>query len=90
MLKGSNHIYTDNDLYIQGNLILKKRAFAAGYNKEDISGHSLRRGAITEARNNKIPLHQISAQSGHKKGSPMLDVYTEIQDIEEESAANKI
>ena len=72
------------------NLILKKRAFIAGFNMEEISGHSLRRGAITEARNNKIPLHQISAQSGHKKGSPMLDVYTEIQDIEEESAANKI
>jgi len=71
------------------NLILKKRAFNAGYDMENISGHSLRRGAITEARNQKIPLHNIKAQSGHKSPE-MVDVYTEVQDIEEESAANKI
>lgn len=71
------------------NLILKKRAFASGYNMEEISGHSLRRGAITEARNQKVPIHNIKAQSGHKSPQ-MVDVYTEVQDIEEESAANKI
>jgi len=71
------------------NLILKKRAFNAGYNKENISGHSLRRGAITEARRKGISIDSIKTASGHKSNA-MISKYTEEEDIKIESAANKI
>jgi len=71
------------------NLILKKRAFKAGFDMEGISGHSLRRGAITESRNKGVPLHRIKAQSGHRS-SEMVDKYSEVENIREESAAKEI
>jgi|TARA_B100001079_G_C16335611_1_gene481174 integrase len=73
-------------------LMLKKRAKAAGFSEEDcdkISGHSLRIGAITEARMQNVPIHEIQNQSGHKT-TQMIDQYTQISDIEEANAADKI
>ena len=71
-------------------LILKKRSLAAGLeNCEKISGHSLRIGAITQARMNGVPTHEIMAQSGHKT-TQMIDRYTKLSNIMETSAAKKI
>ena len=71
-------------------LMLKKRAGAANLEDCDkISGHSLRRGAITESRNKGVPLHRIKAQSGHRS-SEMVDKYSEVENIREESAAKEI
>jgi len=71
-------------------LILKKRALAAGLeNCDKISGHSLRIGAITQARMNGVPTYEIMAQSGHKT-TQMIDRYTKLSNIRETSAAKKI
>ena len=71
-------------------LMLKKRAVAAGLKDCDkISGHSLRIGAITQARMNGVPTHEIMAQSGHKT-TQMIDRYTKLSNIRETSAAKKI
>ena len=71
-------------------LMLKKRAVAAGLEDCDkISGHSLRIGAITQARMNGVPTHEIMAQSGHKT-TQMIDRYTKLSNIRETSAAKKI
>ena len=71
-------------------LMLKKRATAAGLeNSNIISGHSLRIGAITEARMRGVPTHEIMAQSGHKT-TQMIDRYTKLSNIRETSAAKKI
>ena len=71
-------------------LILKKRAEAANIDDCDkISGHSLRIGAITQARMNGVPTHEIMAQSGHKT-TQMIDRYTKLSNIRETSAAKKI
>ena len=71
-------------------LILKKRSAEAGLeNCDKISGHSLRIGAITQARMNGAPNHEIMAQSGHKT-QVMLDKYTKISNIRETNAAKKI
>ena len=71
-------------------LILKKRALAAGLeNCDKISGHSLRIGAITQARMNGVPTYEIMAQSGHKT-TQMIDRYTKLSNIKETSAAKKI
>jgi len=71
-------------------LMLKKRSTAAGLdNSNNISGHSLRIGAITEARMRGVPTHEIMAQSGHKT-TQMIDRYTKLSNIRETSAAKKI
>ena len=71
-------------------LMLKKRAGAADLEDCDkISGHSLRIGAITQARMNGVPTHEIMAQSGHKT-TQMIDRYTKLSNIRETSAAKKI
>ena len=71
-------------------LILKKRSIDAGLdNSQKISGHSLRIGAITQARMNGVPTHEIMAQSGHKT-TQMIDRYTKLSNIRETSAAKKI
>ena len=71
-------------------LILKKRSDIAGLeNTKKISGHSLRIGAITQARMNGVPTHEIMAQSGHKT-TQMIDRYTKLSNIRETSAARKI
>ncbi len=71
-------------------LMLKKRAGAANLEDCDkISGHSLRIGAITQARMNGVPTHEIMAQSGHKT-TQMIDRYTKLSNIRETSAAKKI
>ena len=71
-------------------LILKKRSDSAGLeNTKKISGHSLRIGAITQARMNGVPTHEIMAQSGHKT-TQMIDRYTKLSNIRETSAAKKI
>jgi len=71
-------------------LILKKRSDIAGLeNTKKISGHSLRIGAITQARMNGVPTHEIMAQSGHKT-TQMIDRYTKLSNIRETSAAKKI
>ena len=69
---------------------LKKRSNSAGLeNAKKISGHSLRIGAITQARMNGVPTHEIMAQSGHKT-TQMIDIYTKLSNIRETSAAKKI
>ncbi len=71
-------------------LILKKRSDSAGLeDTKKISGHSLRIGAITQARMNGVPTHEIMAQSGHKT-TQMIDRYTKLSNIRETSAAKKI
>ena len=71
-------------------LMLKKRAGAADLEDCDkISGHSLRIGAITQARMNGVPTHEIMAQSGHKT-TQMIDRDTKLSNIRETSAAKKI
>ena len=71
-------------------LILKKRAEKAGIeNCNEISGHSLRIGSITQARMNGVPTHEIMAQSGHKT-TQMIDRYTKLTNIKETSAAKKL
>ena len=71
-------------------LVLKKRASSAGLdNCDKISGHSLRIGAITQARMNGVPTYEIMAQSGHKT-TQMIDRYTKLSNIKETSAAKKI
>ena len=70
--------------------ILKKRATDAGLNEvEKISGHSLRRGAISEARRNDLSINDIKAQSGHKS-SQMIDLYSKVSDIKKTSVTKKI
>ena len=71
-------------------LILKKRSNEAGLeDTNNISGHSLRIGAITQARINGVPTHEIMAQSGHKT-TQMIDRYTKLSNIRENSASKKI
>mgnify|MGYP001302206446 CR=1 FL=1 len=70
--------------------ILKNRAQLAGLNEiEKISGHSLRRGAISEARRNDLSINDIKAQSGHKS-SQMIDLYSKVSDIKKTSVTKKI
>jgi integrase len=38
---------------------------------------------------NNVPIHEIQKQSGHKTPK-MIDQYTQISDIEEANAADKI
>ena len=71
------------------NSILKKRAFDAGYDMENISGHSLRRGAITEARRQGHSFESIKLQSGHSTNQ-MISKYTEDQDIKDDNPAKDI
>jgi len=67
-------------------LILKKRAKEAGLNDCDkISGHSLRIGAITQARMDGVPTHEIMKMSGHKT-EQMINLYTKITSIKNTSA----
>ena len=73
-------------------LMLKKRAKAAGFSEQEcnrISGHSLRIGGITEARIQNVPIHIIQKQSGHQT-QQMINQYTQVEDIEEANAADKI
>ena len=70
--------------------ILKKRALSANLeNIEKISGHSLRRGAIAEARKNNISINDIMTQSGHKT-SQMIDLYSKVSDVIKTSVTKKI
>jgi integrase len=46
--------------------ILKDRAEAAGYQADQISGHSLRAGLVTAAARSGKSLHAIQRQTGHK------------------------
>ena len=72
--------------------MLKKRAKAAGFSEQEcnrISGHSLRIGGITEARIQNVPIHIIQKQSGHQT-QQMINQYTQVEDIEEANAADKI
>ena len=70
--------------------ILKKRADLANLNNiEKISGHSLRRGAISEARKNNISINDIMTQSGHKT-SQMIDLYSKVSDIIKINVTKKI
>ena len=71
-------------------LILKKRAREANLdNCDNISGHSLRIGSITQARMNGVPTHEIMAQSGHKT-TQMIDRYTKLSNIKENSASKNL
>ena len=71
-------------------IILKRRAKDAGIkNIHKISGHSLRIGAISQARMNGVPIHDIMKQTGHRSPQ-MIHKYTKISDISENSASGKI
>ena len=71
-------------------IILKRRAKDAGLgNIDKISGHSLRIGAISQARINGVPIHDIMKQTGHRSPQ-MIHKYTKISDISENSASGKI
>ena len=84
------NINSRNNISVFFVLILKKRSNIAGLeNTKKISGHSLRIGAITQARMNGVPTHEIMAQSGHKT-TQMIDRYTKLSNIRETSAAKKI
>ena len=71
-------------------IILKRRAKDAGLgNIDKISGHSLRIGAISQARINGVAIHDIMKQTGHRSPQ-MIHQYTKISDISENSASGKI
>jgi len=69
--------------------ILKQRATNVGIDSVNIGAHSLRIGAITQARMDNVPTHEIMKQSGHAT-TQMIDRYTKITDIKKNSAARKI
>lgn len=66
--------------------IVKKRAAMANL-PGDFAGHSLRRGFITEAGLNDIPLAQTMAMSGHRLTKSVVR-YSEVGDVLTSKAAN--
>jgi len=59
--------------------IVKRRAAAAGL-PGDFAGHSLRRGFVTEAGLNDIPLAQTMAMTGHRLTKSVVR-YSEVGDV---------
>lgn len=56
--------------------IVKYRAAAVGLDSTKFSGHSMRRGMVTESKRRGIPDEEIMAKTGHKSAH-MLKEYTE-------------
>lgn len=65
--------------------IVKRRATLAGL-KGDFAGHSLRRGFVTEAGLNSMPLAQTMAMTGHRNVKSVVR-YSEAGDIVSSAAA---
>lgn len=55
--------------------IVKKHAMAAGLDPEQLAGHSLRAGFVTQNALVGTPDWKIAEQTGHKPGSPVLHSY---------------
>lgn len=58
-----------------------------GVEVEDVAGHSLRSGGITQAARNGVPEYLIRRQSGHKPGSPTFDRYIRLGEMFTKNAA---
>jgi integrase len=67
--------------------IMKRAAARAGLRVEDIAGHSLRSGAVTQAARNGVPEYLIRRQTGHKPGSKTLDRYIRLGELFTRNAA---
>lgn len=65
--------------------IIKKRAEAAGLDKEQFSGHSLRRGFITHAYDKGLDVFTIMQHTGHERVETVKR-YVEMIDVEKNSA----
>ncbi len=66
--------------------IVKRRAALAGL-PGDFAGHSLRRGFVTEAGLNDIPLAQTMAMTGHRLTKSVVR-YSEVGDVLNSKASN--
>lgn len=66
--------------------IVKRRAALAGL-PGDFAGHSLRRGFVTEAGLNDIPLAQTMAMTGHRLTKSVVR-YSEVGDVLSSKASN--
>lgn len=66
--------------------IVKRRASQAGL-PGDFAGHSLRRGFVTEAGLNDIPLAQTMAMTGHRLTKSVVR-YSEVGDVLNSKASN--
>lgn len=64
------------------------RARLTGVNIEDVAGHSLRSGGITQASRNGVPEYLIRRQSGHKPGSKTFDRYIRLGEMFTKNAAS--
>lgn len=67
--------------------VVKRRLEAVGIDPEAFSGHSLRRGLITEASAARKARHKIMAQSGHRT-SAMVDEYIDDAELFTDNAAS--
>lgn len=69
--------------------VIKKLAAAAGYNKDDYSGHSLRAGFVTAAAAGGATDRQIMRQTGHKSRQ-MIDRYSRRDKLDRQEAVGKV
>ncbi len=67
--------------------ILKRCAARANMQVEEIAGHSLRSGFVTEASRANVPEYLIRRQSGHKPGSRVFDRYIRLGEMFTRNAA---
>lgn len=69
--------------------IVKRAAEALGKNPAEFSGHSLRRGFVSEAAHAGAGLHEIAQQTGHKSMS-VLETYIEDETVFEGNAVHRL
>ena len=69
--------------------VVKRAAEALGKDAADFSGHSLRRGFVTEAFKNDASLHAIAQQTGHRS-MKVLEGYIQDQTIFDGNAVHDI
>jgi integrase len=69
--------------------VVKRAAQALGKDADDFSGHSLRRGFVTEAAKAGAGLHVIAQQTGHKS-MKVLEGYIQDETIFEGNAVHDL
>ena len=70
-------------------LVLKRHAVRAGFDPDEVSGHSLRAGLATSAAAAGVPERVIAEQTGHK-GTAMLRRYIREGSLFRENAASAV
>ncbi|HOO96197.1 MAG TPA: site-specific integrase [Caldisericia bacterium] len=68
------------------NTILKKLVIPLGFDPNDIGGHSLRAGFVTELIKKRAPVHKIMVQTGHKNYQTLRE-YIRTANLFEDNAA---